>query len=763
LGNPLRQSLIGLVSKVVLGSAAVFLFSCSTSSSGKTQLSAAPNIRTDISAFVSAEPSEDSGAKADMERLASWQQFQSGLQAMENSDWLEAQYYFDLAMDELISEIADSSLALDSVYAHSMPLNIVRALEMVYPRLSELGNVDSAFAMASDMDLLDELVDDSPIDSSERRDLESFLDTLNLNRFSLPVELNDRVMKEIHFLTRSVRGFTEGSLSRKTLFEDMIRAKLRARNMPEDLLYLSFVESGFKTKAYSRAKASGLWQFIPGTGKRYGLDIDYWVDMRRNPELATDAALDYLSALYKDFGDWHLALAAYNCGEGRIKRLLRDSGGDSSYWNLKLPRETMHYVPRILAAMIIGHFPDHYGFKVEQQSSIPFDTVTVDQCLPLENAAKAVGVGVNTIRDLNLELNRWCTPPNRKAYVLRVPQGSRDKFLEEYAQMDLSKFSRWQEYKVRSRDNLARVARKFGLSAAEIRQANNLKGNRLKVGQVLVIPVPVGAAPVAEREDTEEKVVSSRGSRTYVVRKGDNLGAIARKHGVSIQDLKDWNNLADSRINKGQRLNVQPSRKEVASEGNKETAESRKVRSAVTASGETYTVRPGDSYYSIANALGVEQAALMDLNEADDSKLQPGNVLRIPVGEVKVAEAVSHRTANLATDAKGHSYEVRDGDNLYSISRRLGVSLADLQRWNNLGQSTDIRPGQKLLLKESSSAKGASHTVKQRSTASYYKVRSGDNLWDIARKHDVTVKQIKEWNGLTHKKLQPGMRLKVSP
>lgn len=756
LGIVKWRTAISLSSRVVLGGVFLFALSCSSTQSKATPLASSPGLNFGGISQVSATlPS----AMGDASHRASWLQYQSGLQALENNDWLEAQYYFDLAMDELVSEIGDSLVVTDSVYFRTMPSRILMALEITYPHLSELGSVDSALAMANDMDLLEE-IDDTPIDSGELRELVSFLDTLDLSRFSIPVALNERVMQEIHFLTRSARGFTEGSLSRKTAFEEMIRAKLRARNMPEDLMYLSLVESGFKIKAYSKAKASGLWQFIPATGKRYGLDVDFWVDMRRDPELATEAAMDYLSMLYKDFGDWHLAMAAYNCGEGRIRRLVREAGSDSvSYWDLKLPRETMHYVPRILAAMIIGHFPEHYGFKVESQTRMPFDTVTVDECLPLENAAQAVGVGVNTIRDLNLELNRWCTPPNKKNYKLRIPEGTREQFLTAYAEMDRSKFARWQQYKVRSGDNLARVARKFGLRSDDLRQANSLKGNRLKVGQVLVIPMPAGAMP-SSQTFTEAAEPSTAGrSKVYTVRKGDNLGSIARKYGLSIKDLKDWNGLQDSRIRNGQRLALQePSIKE-------EIVTRKKTKSGVESSGETYTVRSGDSYYSISNAMGIDQEALMELNDADDSKLQLGRVLKLPNGAVKVAEANVRKQENLATDAKAASYEVRDGDNLYSISRRLGVSLSDLQKWNNLGASTDIHPGQKLLLKDGGNGKSsaAKATGSKNRAPAFYVVRNGDNLWDIARRHSVSVQQISDWNNLGKKKLQPGMRIQVGP
>ena len=237
----------------------------------------------------------------------------------------------------------------------------------------------------------------------------------------------------------------------------------------------ALVESGYKIKAYSRAKAAGLWQFIPATGKRYGLYQDFWIDMRRNPELSTIAAMRYLRRLYEEFGDWLMAMAAYNCGEGCVRRRIREVKEDSlwdstqtvTYWDLKLPKETMHYVPRILAAMTIGHYPEHYGMNVEKRELPPFDTVTVVEFMPLDDVAKAAGVDTKTIQELNLELNRWCTPPKEIGYVVRIPEGTRDSFLVAYEKMDKKSWSRWQYHKVKSGENLGKISRQYRFSYRE--------------------------------------------------------------------------------------------------------------------------------------------------------------------------------------------------------------------------------------------------------------------------------------------------------
>jgi len=578
----------------------------------------------------------------------SWLEYKSGKQAAEAEDILTAIYYFDLALSEIYTEQRLDSLGQpeDSTYFSTMPKRIILDLESLYPKLLNQTQ-GQTFSLLNDFENIDDF-EETPIDSAEKEVLENFLDTTDLSKFSLPLTVNARVMQEIHFLTVNARTFTEGSLSRKTALDSMIYAKLKKRNMPEDLIYLAFIESGFKVHAYSRAKAAGVWQFIPSTGKRYGLPVDFWLDMRRNPEAATDAALSYLSDLYNEFGDWYLAMAAYNCGEGRIRRLVRESSTDSSkkvsYWDLKLPRETMLYVPRILAAAIIGHFPENYSFTVEKQSLVPFDTVTIRDCIPLDKAGSAVGASVNTMRDLNPELTRWCTPPNLKTYTMKVPIGSRERFLAAYEKMDKTQLVRWQQYKVQRGDNLGQISRLFGLRVADIQTANNLRNTRLSVGQVLIIPMPTGANPPEKYKQIEKQesaaalakkqlfdVVSNEKAglnvRSYVVRRGDNLSSISRRFGISSQNLMAWNNLQNNKVMIGQRLYLQDPSKQSSkiNEGLAITPITKEVR------GTSYIIKQGDNLWDIARNNNVTVQQLLEWNPGLEKKIYPG--MKIKIGD----------------------------------------------------------------------------------------------------------------------------------
>ena len=496
----------------------------------------------------------------------SWTYYQYALQAMENQEWLLARHYLDESLRQLVAEKYDSTYRNvsdheDSLYRVTMPIRIVLALDEVYPNVADLGeNAENYLRNDVSIEGIDAL-DESAADSAALQVIESFLDTLDVSQFTLPVQFNDRVLQEIYYMTNAARSFTAGSLSRKTAYDSLIYAQLDAAKMPRDLIYLALVESGFKVKAYSRAKASGMWQFIPETGKRYGLEVDYWVDMRRNPELATMAALKYLNRLHSEFNDWLLAMAAYNCGEGRVRRLVREMQEDTTrdstlpitYWDLELPKETMRYVPRILAAMVIGHYPEQYEMTVEKTYQPDFDTVTVFDSFPLEEVAKLLKVSEDTLRSLNMELVKWCTPPNRDSYLLRLPVGMRSAFVEGYDKMEKNNFSSWHHHKVRKGESLGIIARQYGIKVSELQQANDMKGSRIRAGQSLLIPIKVTPKAKSNVGKKPEKV------RIYIVKLGDNLASVARKFGVSQESLRTWNSMdAASIVNAGDTLFVAP-------------------------------------------------------------------------------------------------------------------------------------------------------------------------------------------------------------
>ena len=574
----------------------------------------------------------------------SWQQYQFALQAMEDEDWLVARHHLDIALKKLVAERYDSAFyhqptpERDSLYRRELALKIIAALDEIYPEVLRMGEDASAYVQYEFEDNGLEDLDEPPLDSAERFEIESFLDTLSRSAFTLPVEFNERVMQEIPYLTTRAHDFTGASLSRKTAFDEMIYAIIDSLEMPRDLIFLALVESGYKIKAYSRAKAAGLWQFIPATGKRYGLYQDFWMDMRRNPELSTVAAMKYLRRLHDEFGDWLMAMAAYNCGEGCVRRRIRECKEDSlwdstktpTYWDLRLPKETMHYVPRILAAMTIGHYPEHYGMNVEKRERTPFDTITVVEFMPLEQVAKAAGVDTKTIQELNLELNRWCTPPKESGYVVRIPEGSRDSFLVAYDKMDKKSFSRWQYHKVKDGENLGLISRRYGVSVRDIQSANHLKNTRIRRGQNLMIPLPSGAYSPGKENSGNSK--NKNAGRTYKVRSGDNLGSIARKFGVSVANLQAWNHLNNSSIFAGQVLFVSKPSTEKNTKKENLKPESKKEKKPLKMDSEnfiTHRVQSGESLWDISRQYGVTIEQIVEWNKKQTTKVKAGELLKI--------------------------------------------------------------------------------------------------------------------------------------
>ena len=716
----------------------------------------------------------------------SWVYYQYGLQAMDNNEWAVSKHYLEESLRLLVTEKYDSTKSKltrseDSIYKMQMPVRIVLALEEVYPNLSEAGG-DSTSQDSLTIDGVD-AYDENTADSASMRVIENFLDTVDAGRFSLPIRFNERVMQEIYYMTTSARGFITRSLSRKTAYDSLIYTKLAQKRMPRDLIYLALVESGFNVKAYSRAKAAGMWQFIPETGIRYGLEVDFWVDMRRNPEMATEAALSYLSTLYAEFGDWLLSMAAYNCGEGRIRRLIREKKADSTwgnrpvtYWDLQLPQETMHYVPRILAAMVIGHFPDHYDVAINKRQLPAYDTVTVYDSFSLDEIAKFLKVPEDTLRTLNMELTMWCTPPNRDAYLLRLPYGTRAAFVQNYDRMEKNGFSSWKQHKVRKGESIGVIAQQYGVRVAEIQRANDMKKTKLKPGRTLLIPVKV-----APRRSTGKKPTKVR---TYVVQLGDNLGSISRRFGVSQESLRIWNNIETGyNVKKGDTIFV--------SKPDLKPSSFIQQRVALK-KGEKYVVKAGDTYAEIAKKYKVPVFLLLQANSGFTKRLTIGDSLAIPAYvrpprkmskanedeiPVELAKSVeqdskkssksSKKPAEKSSEPSKSSkkepvnttiiYTVEAGDNLFAIAKKYSTTVAAIREMNDMGNSSNIKIGQKLKIPGAAKPAASSPKVEEIT----HVVKKGEGLWDISRQYGVTIEDIVKWNGLKDTKIKINEKLKI--
>ncbi|MCB9476083.1 MAG: transglycosylase SLT domain-containing protein [Deltaproteobacteria bacterium] len=318
----------------------------------------------------------------------------------------------------------------------------------------------------------------------------------------LNIVYNTRVEPWLNYYLTRGRSSMATYLERMGAYEHVFEQVLEEKNLPSDLKYLPIIESGVSPFAYSHAAAGGLWQFIPGTGQRYGLQINRWVDERRDPEKATRAAAEYLSTLHEMFGDWALALAAYNCGENRVASVI-NSQGTRNFWEMTLPTETMNYVPKFIAAMMIAREPEAYGFYVEPQTPVYTERISLDGVVKVTDLAAQTGLDYDELKRLNPELLGSITPPSENQYAINVPAQQAEPFREKLASINgglyLSEAQvknivappkpkpRYVYYKVKRGNTLGGIAGKYRTSVTLIKRLNGIKGNTIRIGQTLKI------------------------------------------------------------------------------------------------------------------------------------------------------------------------------------------------------------------------------------------------------------------------------------
>jgi membrane-bound lytic murein transglycosylase D len=387
----------------------------------------------------------------------------------------------------------------------------------------------------------------------------------------LPIVVNDRVLGFLEYYQNGKgRNSIIAGLERMGMYRPMIQGILQEEGVPQDLIYLCQAESAFLPRALSRAAAKGMWQFISSRGTEYGLTQTWWVDERSDPEKSTRAAARHLKDLYSEFGDWYLAMAAYNAGPQRIKNALEKTGG-TTFWDLVdrkvLPKETINYVPNIIALAIIGSDPVKYGFDIKPQDPLETERVTVDKATDLRVIAEAIGVPLEDLRSLNGQVLHMTTPPNDPDFELILPKGFAAAYDEKVAGLPDNERVRFLYYEVRKGDTLSVIAKRYGITVAVLRQANNLTAKSiLATGQSLMIPSngvnqPRPASSSSAQSATTKSSTSSKPSvstttTSYTVRKGDNLFEIATRFHVTVADLKKWNNLSSNQIIAGRKLIV---------------------------------------------------------------------------------------------------------------------------------------------------------------------------------------------------------------
>ncbi len=489
-----------------------------------------------------------------------------------------------------------------------------------------------------------------PVDPNVRAKAEA---ELRVTKSDLPLMMTDQVASFINYFSTRGRGTLEHALSRSGRYREMIERVFREEGVPQDLIYLAQAESGFHPLALSRAGARGMWQFMASRASGYGLERNWWVDERQDPEKSTRAAAKHLKDLYNEFGDWYLAMAAYNSGPLTVQRAVERTGY-ADFWELYrrnvLPKETRNYVPIIIAVTIMAKNPEQYGLEdVVMEQPPQMDRVKIDYPVDLRLVAECTDTPVATLQELNPSLLRMTTPKDGE-FALNLPAGSGDKFQEAIAAIPQDMRVWWRYHKVESGETLSRIASRYHTTSAAIAQVNNLQPDaELQTDSKLIIPVTPG-------HQRDSLTFSKRATR-YKVRKGDTILSIADDFGVSPDRLRKWNRIKGNAVKAGRVLKIyRPladedevmSARSLAPKRGKKTTVSQSGKSAsprgkapeieskprsnnslqaVSKKAVRHKVKPGETLTSIANSYDTTVAQLKKANNLDGDDLRAGQVL----------------------------------------------------------------------------------------------------------------------------------------
>jgi len=653
------------------------------------------------------------------------------------------------------SKIETNNSYLDSIKKTFVKDEMASCVDSLW--MKELANLDIYNAISDDIKTIN--IDEKVDYELSTELLKSRLAAMDAKSpFNIEYNLGlENIIKS--FLKNRKKSF-ERLMAISEYYFPLFEEALAKQNVPLEIKYLAVVESALNPKAVSRMGATGLWQFMYQTGKQYNLKIDSYVDERSDPLKSSEAATQYMTNMYAIFGDWDLVLASYNSGPGNVAKAIRRSGGQQNYWNIRknLPKETQGYVPAFLATMYIYEYHKEHGIVPNRAAIKHFstDTIMIKKQMSFKQISDLLDIPVAQLQLLNPSFKLNVVPfYHDQAHFLRLPMdkiavfASNEDKIYAYAQRETDLRERpfqvtkaivatdtlnytqqritlpkTSYYKVKRGDNLGSIATKYGVSVSEIKKWNRLKSNAVASGKSLKIitnesvvrtvkkepkinnaPLEIKAdnqqIAVSDvktiKEDKTKKIIktdtlSSNVVAFYVVQKGDNLGSIAKKNNVSVEEIKEWNHLSDTSIQLGTSLQV----------AKNEAVANDQLASAPKMENVEYIVKRGDNLGTISKKFGSSLDDLKQWNNLQDNTIALGSSLIVAKSEMAIeskepSESFKKKD-NLASSSKNNSvnYYVKKGDSLYSIAKKYpGVTISDIKKWNDL-RAQDLKPGMKL-------------------------------------------------------------------
>ena len=706
-------------------------------------------------------------------------------------DTIAAEKYFKLSL-EIINSLASYPDIMTNTDFTDLAIQIMED----YGTLADKGDLIDANSplflikekIFSEMIAEEEIIVGDLITLKDKKVASTGIGKTHLPAFlTIPMPENDVVKKSIKWFTETKFGrkVFESWYSKSTRWFPLMKQIAKEEGVPEEIVYLSMIESGLNPTIVSRASAVGLWQFMYPTGKDFGLNSNssIWVDERRDPEKSTRAAMKYLKFLYNEFGDWHLALASYNCGQGRVGRAIKRSGKTNpTFWEIShlLPKETRYYVPKFISTALVAMEPQLYNFQVDTfnyHEEYKFDVIMLNEPVSVSALSKCINISDSVIFCLNPELLRSTTPPNATNYRLKIPHQTKDIFNTNYALLTHEEKQPYVEHNVLSGESIAKIARKYDISAQEITELNGLKSTRTKLrrGNPLKLPLSVASYEeinLAAKESGSYYPLDGSIDLVHYVSRGESLFRIARKYGVSVENLVDLNSLSskNSTLNIGQKLIVsvkEDSEEEVDDDGVNEIASTGsasvnpKLDKAIVVS---HRVKYGENISEIASMYDTDVDKIKKDNRLKSNSLRSGTNLKI----VTLVNPESLKNNNVANDKQIAFHYVRRGETLGRIASKYDMSVSDIQRENSL-RGSKIYPGQKLKIqktvggntREEVNIASVSKPTNSESNIQVHSVNKGESLYNISRRYNISVSDLKSMNNLSSDYIYQGQKLKL--